>query len=69
MTIAQQLEQIGVKKGIKEGILLGEEQGMIKGRREAALSIARSLLARGMDAESVLAVTGLMPEDLAKLPH
>lgn len=69
MTIAQQLEQIGVKKGIKEGMLLGEEQGMIKGRRDAALSIARSLLARGMDTDSVLAVTGLLPEDLAKLPH
>ncbi len=68
MTIAQQLEQIGVKKGIKEGLLLGEEQGMIKGRREAALSIARSLLDRGMDADSILAVTGLMPDDL-ELPH
>ncbi|MBM7341430.1 Rpn family recombination-promoting nuclease/putative transposase [Pantoea coffeiphila] len=73
MTIAQQLEQIGVKKGIKKGlkkgILLGEEQGVIKGKREAALTIARSLLTRGMDADSVLAVTGLMAEDLEKLPH
>lgn len=65
MTIAQQLEQIGVKKGI----LLGEEQGVIKGKREAALTIARSLLNRGMDADSVLAVTGLMAEDLDTLPH
>ncbi|MBK0030914.1 Rpn family recombination-promoting nuclease/putative transposase [Erwinia sp. S43] len=65
MTIAQQLEQIGVKKGI----LLGEEQGVIKGKREAALTIARSLLIRGMDADSVLAVTGLMAEDLDTLHH
>ena len=69
MTIAQQLEQIGVKKGIKKGILLGEEQGVIKGKREAALTIARSLLTRGMDADSVLAVTGLMAEDLDTLHH
>ncbi|PRD14458.1 Rpn family recombination-promoting nuclease/putative transposase [Pantoea coffeiphila] len=69
MTIAQQLEQIGVKKGIKKGILLGEEQGVIKGKREAALAIARSLLTRGMDADSVLAVTGLMAEDLDTLHH
>ncbi|MBK0002650.1 Rpn family recombination-promoting nuclease/putative transposase [Erwinia sp. S38] len=73
MTIAQQLEQIGVKKGIKKGlkkgILLGEEQGVIKGKREAALTIARSLLTRGMDADSVLAVTGLMAEDLDTLQH
>lgn len=43
MTIAQQLEQ----KGIKKGIQLGEQRGSEKGEREATLKIARSLLKNG----------------------
>ncbi|MCT7051418.1 Rpn family recombination-promoting nuclease/putative transposase, partial [Salmonella enterica] len=50
MTIAQQLEQIGVEKGIK----FGEQRGIEKGEHEAAMKIARILLKIGMSRKSVL---------------
>lgn len=65
MTIAQQLEQIGVEKGIK----LGEQRGIEKGEREASLKIARSLLKMGMSHKSVLEATGLTEDDLAQIRH
>ncbi|WP_312284273.1 Rpn family recombination-promoting nuclease/putative transposase [Yokenella regensburgei] len=81
MTIAQQLEQIGVEKGIKigeekgirigeeKGIKLGEEKGIRKGEREATLKIARSLLEMGMSHQSVREATGLTEDDLAQIRH
>jgi len=65
MTIAQQLEQIGVEKGIK----LGEEKGIKKGEREAALKIACNLLEMGMSQQSVREATGLTGDDLAQIRH
>lgn len=65
MTIAQQLEQ----KGIEKGIQLGEQRGMEKGEREATLKIARSLLKMGMSHESVLEATGLTADELAQIRH
>ncbi|MGT3181090.1 Rpn family recombination-promoting nuclease/putative transposase, partial [Yersinia enterocolitica] len=65
MTIAQQLEQ----KGIEKGIQLGEQRGLEKGEREATLKIARSLLKMGMSIESVQEATGLSEDDLAQIRH
>ncbi|STR95143.1 putative transposase [Klebsiella pneumoniae] len=85
MTIAQQLEQKGIEKGIQKGIQkgieegiqkgiqLGEQRGMEKGRqegeREAALKIARTMLANGLDRDSVMKMTGLTADDLAQIRH
>lgn len=73
MTIAQQLEQIGVEKGIKigeeKGIKLGRQEGRTEGERKAALKIARSLLKMGMPHESVLEATGLTEDDLKGITH
>ena len=65
MTIAQQLEQIGIEKGLQ----LGEQRGIEKGRNEGKLEVARSLLKMGMSHESVLEATGLTEEDLAQIRH
>jgi predicted transposase/invertase (TIGR01784 family) len=85
MTIAQQLEQNGIEKGIQKGIQkgieegiqkgiqLGEQRGMEKGRqegeREAALKIARTMLANGLDRDSIMKMTGLTADDLAQIRH
>jgi len=73
MTIAQQLEQKGIEKGIQKGIQLGEQRGMEKGRqegeREAALKIARTMLANGLDRDSIMKMTGLTAGDLAQIRH
>lgn len=55
MTIAQQLEQ----KGIEKGIQLGEQRGIEKGEREATLKIARTMLQNGIDRNTVMKMTGL----------
>ena len=73
MTIAQQLEQKGIEKGIQQGIeqgiQLGEQRGIEKGEREATLKIARTMPQNGIDRNTVMKVTGLTEEDLAQIRH
>jgi predicted transposase/invertase (TIGR01784 family) len=73
MTIAQQLEQKGIEKGIEkgraEGIQLGEQRGLKEGERQATLKIARTMLQNGIDRSSVIKMTGLTEDDLAQLRH
>ncbi|EDV3838835.1 Rpn family recombination-promoting nuclease/putative transposase, partial [Salmonella enterica subsp. diarizonae] len=64
-TIAQQLEQ----KGIEKGIQLGEQRGIEKGEREATLKIARTMLQNGIDRNTVMKMTGLTEDDLAQISH
>ncbi|EHK4148794.1 Rpn family recombination-promoting nuclease/putative transposase, partial [Escherichia coli] len=61
MTIAQQLEQIGIEKGI----LLGEQRGIEKGK----LEVARTMLQNGLDRNTVMKMTGLTEDDLAQIRH
>ncbi|MGP2460430.1 Rpn family recombination-promoting nuclease/putative transposase [Pantoea ananatis] len=53
MTIAEQLEQKGIEKG----------------RKEEALKIARIMLNNGLDRPTVIKMTGLTEDELAKLRH
>lgn len=55
MTIAQQLEQKGIEKGME------------KGRINEALKIARNLLQRGISHDVILEVTGLSERELKQL--
>lgn len=61
MTIAQQLEQ----KGIEKGIQLGEQRGIEKGK----LEVARTMLQNGIDRNTVIKMTGLTEDDLAQIRH
>lgn len=73
MTIAQQLEQKGMEKGlekgleqgIEKGILLGEERGIEKGK----LEVARTMLQNGLDRNTIIKLTGLTADELAKIRH
>lgn len=57
MTIAERLRLDGLQEGL--------QQGLLQGQYEAALRIAQTMLAKGIDREMVLLVTGLSEEDLA----
>lgn len=57
MTIAQQLEQKGVDIGRAEG------------EREATLKIARAMLQNGLEHKTIMEMTGLTSDELAKLRH
>ncbi|MCL1124586.1 Rpn family recombination-promoting nuclease/putative transposase [Shewanella surugensis] len=57
MTIADQLRQEGEAKGRQEG------------RQEVLNEMARSMLLRGIERNTVMDVTGLSPDELAQLSH
>ncbi len=65
MTIAQQLEQKGHRKGYPAGIQLGEQRGIEKGK----LEVARTMLQNGIDRNTVMKMTGLTEDDLAQIRH
>ena len=65
MTIAQKLEQ----KGRVEGQQEGRRKGHMEGEHAAALKIARSLLANGMDRATVVKMTGISEDDMAEIQH
>jgi predicted transposase/invertase (TIGR01784 family) len=73
MTIAQKLEQKGLEKGIQLGEQRGEQRGIEKGRsegeREATLKIAHTMLQNGIDRNTVMQMTGLSEDDLARIRH
>ena len=57
----------GMEKGMKQGIEKGMKQGMEKGLEQRSLEIARKMLAKGMDAASVMEITGLSAEQMQQL--
>jgi len=71
MTIAQQLEQKGINKGIQqgreEGIQLGEQRGIALGELREKRTIACMMLQQGMSYDVVVKVTGLSMKELASL--
>ena len=69
MTIAERLKEEGRAQGIAIGIEQGIEQGIEKGERQAAIKIARTLLASGLDQVTVMNATGLSAEELAQIRH
>ena len=52
-----------MEKGLAEGM----EKGMEKGMSQRSLEIARTMLAKGMDAATVMEITGLSERQLKQL--
>lgn len=67
MTIAEQLRLEGEQRGIQKGLQLGEQKGRQEGERQAALKIARTMLASGLDRAMVMQMTGLTEAELAQI--
>ena len=61
--IAEGMKQ-GMEKSMKQGMEKGMKQGMEKGLEQRSLEIARKMLAKGMDAASVMEITGLSAEQM-----
>ena len=53
----------GIEAGLKEGM----EKGMEKGMNQRSFEIARKMLANGMDAATVMEITGLSAEEILLL--
>lgn len=69
MTIAEQLRLEGEQRGIQKGLQLGEQKGRQEGEHQAALKIARTMLASGLDRAMVMQMTGLTEAELAQIRH
>ena len=52
---------------MKQGMEKGMKQGMKQGLEQRSLEIARKMLAKGMDAASVMEITGLSAEQMQQL--
>ncbi len=59
--------QAARQEGLAEGEARGEARGEAKGRAEAQREFARRMLAAGMDAETILNLTGLSIEEVGPL--
>ena len=57
----------GMEKGLAEGMEKGLAEGMEKGMSQRSLEIARTMLAKGMDAAMVMEITGLSERQLKQL--
>ena len=57
----------GVEKGLAEGVEKGLAEGLEKGMNKRSLEIARKMLANGMDAATVMEITGLSESQLQQL--
>ena len=57
----------GMEKGLAEGMEKGLAEGMEKGMNQRSFEIARKMLANGMDAATVMEITGLSESQLQQL--
>ncbi|MFZ3401660.1 Rpn family recombination-promoting nuclease/putative transposase, partial [Vibrio harveyi] len=67
MTVAEQLEARGREQGLKQGLKQGLEQGLEQGQQEAKLTIAKKMLAAGLDKSLISETTGLSEKELLAL--
>lgn len=57
----------GIQEGIKEGIKEGIREGIREGEKQANEAIARRLLEKGMDLNTIMEITGLDSEQIIKM--
>ena len=61
----------GIKQGMEEGMAKGMEKGMAKGeevgKSQRSIEIAKNMLAKGMDAATVMEITGLTESQMQQL--
>ena len=57
----------GLAEGMEKGLAEGMEKGWAEGMEKRSLEIARKMLANGMDAATVMEITGLPESQLQQL--
>ncbi len=57
----------GMQQGIAKGIEQGRAEGIEQGRAEGIAKVAKSMLAKGIDAKTIADITGLPEEDINRL--
>ncbi len=63
----EEAEKKGLEKGIKEGIKEGMQKGKIEGEKQKAIEIAKKLLLKDLDIETIINLTDLSVEEIKQL--
>ena len=66
-TAKREGKEEGLAEGMEKGLVKGLAEGMEKGMNKRSLEIARKMLANGMDAATVMEITGLSESQLQQL--
>ena len=64
--LKQGMEQ-GMKQGMEQGMKQGMEQGLKQGLSQRSLEIAKKMLKNGMEAATVMEITGLSADQMKLL--
>ena len=64
--LAEGMEK-GLAEGMEKGLAEGMKKGLAEGMEKRSLEIARKMLANGMDAATVMEITGLSEGQLQQL--
>ena len=66
-TAKREGKEEGLAEGMEKGLAEGMKKGMEKGMNKRSREIARKMLANGMDAATVMEITGLSESQLQQL--
>ena len=66
-TAKREGKEEGLAEGMEKGLAEEMKKGMEKGMNKRSLEIARKMLANGMDAATVMEITGLSESQLQQL--
>ena len=66
-TAKREGKEEGLAEGMEKGLAEGMKKGMEKGMNKRSLEIARKMLTNGMDAATVMEITGLSESQLQQL--
>ena len=66
-TAKREGKEEGLAEGMEKGLVKGLAEGMEKGMNKRSIEIARKMLANGMDAATVMEITGLSESQLQQL--
>ena len=66
-TAKREGKEEGLAEGMEKGLAEGMKKGLEKGMNKRSLEIARKMLANGMDAATVMEITGLSESQLQQL--
>ena len=67
VSVEKTLQYDSYQQGMEKGMEKGMKQGLEKGMKNGKIEIARKMLAKGMDAASVMEITGLSAEQMQQL--
>ena len=67
MTLVDYLKPEIYNRGLEQGVQQGVQQGLEQGKVESKTEIARNMLAKGLDVDLIVSVTGLSSQEVSNI--